>query len=78
MIFLLRFLEDVSFILIDMTPRCQPGYLDYVHQTEKVDIQARQIKNLVKNFRKIDCTYIRPMPQDLALNIVQNWRFRLD
>ena len=37
--FLLRFPEDVQLILTDMIPRYQQGYLDYVHQTEKVDIQ---------------------------------------
>lgn len=73
--FLLRFPEDVQLILTDMIPRYQQGYLDYVHQTEKVDIQARRIKNLVKNFRKMDYTYVMPMPQDLALEIAQNWIF---
>lgn len=73
--FLLRFPTDVQLILADMIPRYQQGYLDYVYQTEKVDIQARRIKNLVKNFRKMDYTYVMPMPQDLALEITQDWLF---
>lgn len=71
--FLLRFPEDVQLILKDMIPSYQQGYLDYVYQTEKADIQARRIKNLVKNFRKMDYTYVMPMPQDLALEIVSDW-----
>lgn len=73
--FLLRFPTDVQLILADMIPRYQQGYLDYVYQTEKVEIQARRIKNLVKNFRKMDYTYVMPMPQDLALEIAQDWLF---
>ena len=73
--FLIRLPTDVQLILADMIPRYQQGYLDYVYQTEKVDIQARRIKNLVKNFRKMDYTYVMPMPQDLALEIIQDWLF---
>lgn len=73
--FLLRLPTEVQLILADMIPRYQQGYLDYVYQTKKVDIQARRIKNLVKNFRKMDYTYVMPMPQDLALEITQDWLF---
>ncbi|NYS49507.1 GNAT family N-acetyltransferase [Streptococcus danieliae] len=73
--FLLRLPTDVQLILADMIPRYQQGYLDYVYQIEKVDIQALRIKNLVKNFRKMDYTYVMPMPQDLALEIIQDWLF---
>lgn len=71
--FLLRFPEDVQLILKDMIPSYQQGYMDYVYQTDKVDIQARRIKNLIKNFRIMDYTYVMPMPQDLALEIASDW-----
>ncbi|MHB9781744.1 GNAT family N-acetyltransferase [Streptococcus sp. 10F2] len=62
-------------ILKDMIPSYQQGYMDYVYQTDKVDIQARRIKNLIKNFRIMDYTYVMPMPQDLALEIASDWMY---
>ncbi|MBF0805657.1 GNAT family N-acetyltransferase [Streptococcus sp. 19428wA2_WM07] len=73
--FLLRFPEDVQLVLKDMIPSYQQGYMDYVYQTDKVDIQARRIKNLIKNFRIMGYTYVMPMPQDLALEIASDWMY---
>lgn len=72
---ILRFPEDVQLIFKDMIPSYQLGYTDYVYQTDNVDTQNRRIKNLVKNFRKMDYFYVMPLPQDLALEIASQWRY---
>ncbi|WP_247644658.1 hypothetical protein [Streptococcus sp. NLN64] len=73
--FLERFPEDVQLILREMIPSYQQGYLDYVYQTDKPEIQARRIKNLVKNFRMMDYTFVMSLPQELALEIVSDWQY---
>lgn len=51
---MLRFPEDVQLIFNEMIPSYQLGYADYVYQTDDVATQNRRIKNLAKNFRKMD------------------------
>ncbi|WP_261309564.1 GNAT family N-acetyltransferase [Streptococcus suis] len=58
-------------IFKDMIPSYQLGYVDYVYQTDNYATQNRRIKNLAKNFR-----YIMPLPQDLALEIANQWRYQ--
>ena len=56
-------------IYLDMIPPYKAGYVDYVFQTDKPDIQARRIKNLDKNFRRLltePYFWIQPMSQDSA------------
>lgn len=74
--FMLRFPEDVQLIFNEMIPSYQLGYADYVHQTDDIATQNRRIKNLAKNFRKMDYFYIMPLPQDLALEIANQWRYQ--
>lgn len=55
-----------------MIPPYKAGYVDYVFQTDKPDIQARRIKNLDKNFRRLltePYFWIQPMSQDSAEQI---------
>lgn len=73
---MLRFPEDVQLIFNEMIPSYQLGYADYVYQTDDVATQNRRIKNLAKNFRKMDYFYIMPLPQDLALEIANQWRYQ--
>lgn len=68
---ILRFPEDVQLIFKDMILSYQLGYVDYVYQTDNYATQNRRIKNLAKNFR-----YIMPLPQDLALEIANQWRYQ--
>ncbi|MGC4428907.1 GNAT family N-acetyltransferase [Streptococcus suis] len=68
---MLRFPEDVQLIFKDMILSYQLGYVDYVYQTDNYATQNRRIKNLAKNFR-----YIMPLPQDLALEIANQWRYQ--
>jgi ribosomal-protein-alanine N-acetyltransferase len=63
---MLRFPEDVQLIFNEMIPSYQLGYADYVYQTDDVATQNRRIKNLAKNFRKMDYFYVMSLPQDLA------------
>ncbi|WP_238145013.1 GNAT family N-acetyltransferase [Streptococcus suis] len=63
-------------IFKDMIPSYQLGYVDYVYQTDSYATQNRRIKNLAKNFRKMDYFYIIPLPQDLALEIANQWRYQ--
>ena len=56
-------------IYLAMIPPYKTGYADYVFQTDKSDIQARRIKNLDKNFRRLltePYFWIQPMSQDSA------------
>ena len=56
-------------IYLAMIPPYKTGYADYVFQTDKPDIQARRIKNLDKNFRRLltePYFWIQPMSQDSA------------
>ncbi len=64
-----RFPEDVQIIFKEMIQAYQLGYVDYVYQTDKVDVQNRRIKNLIKSFRRMDYFYVMPLSQDLALEI---------
>lgn len=73
---ILRFPEDVQLIFKDMIPSYQLGYVDYVYQTDSYATQNRRIKNLAKNFRRMDYFYIMPLPQDLALEIANQWRYQ--
>lgn len=73
---ILRFPEDVQLIFKDMIPSYQLGYVDYVYQTDNYGTQNRRIKNLSKNFRKMDYFYITPLSQDLALEIANHWRYQ--
>lgn len=73
---ILRFPEDAQLIFKDMIPSYQLGYVDYVYQTDHYATQNRRIKNLAKNFRKMDYFYIMPLPQDLALEIANQWRYQ--
>ena len=53
------------------------GYANYVFQTDKPDIQARRIKNLDKNFRRLltePYFWIQPMSQDSA-NQIAAWTY---
>ncbi|MCP8379484.1 GNAT family N-acetyltransferase [Streptococcus suis] len=63
-------------IFKDMIPSYQLGYVDYVYQTDSYATQNRRIKNLAKNFRRMDYFYIMPLPQDLALEIANQWRYQ--
>ncbi|AWX96531.1 GNAT family N-acetyltransferase [Streptococcus suis] len=63
-------------IFKDMIPSYQLGYVDYVYQTDSYTTQNRRIKNLAKNFRRMDYFYIMPLPQDLALEIANQWRYQ--
>ncbi|HFI2438492.1 TPA: GNAT family N-acetyltransferase [Streptococcus suis] len=63
-------------IFKDMISSYQLGYVDYVYQTDHYATQNRRIKNLAKNFRKMDYFYIMPLPQDLALEIANQWRYQ--
>lgn len=59
-------------IYLAMIPPYKTGYADYVFQTDKPDIQARRIKNLDKNFRRLltePYFWIQPMSQDSAEQI---------
>ncbi|HFI0256644.1 TPA: N-acetyltransferase [Streptococcus suis] len=73
---LLRFPEDVQVIFKEMISSYQLGYVDYVYQTDNHATQNRRIKNLAKNFRKMDYFYIMPLPQDLALEIANQWHYQ--
>ncbi|WP_238138870.1 GNAT family N-acetyltransferase [Streptococcus suis] len=73
---ILRFPEDVQLIFKDMIPSYQLGYVDYVFQTDNYATQNRRIKNLSKNFRKMGYFYIMPLPQDLALEIANQWCYQ--
>ena len=56
-------------IYLAMIPPYKTGYANYVFQTDKSDIQARRIKNLDKNFRRLltePYFWIQPMSQDSA------------
>lgn len=70
-----RFPEDVQIIFKEMIQAYQLGYVDYVYQTDKVDVQNRRIKNLIKSFRRMDYFYVMPLSQDLALEIATQWRY---
>lgn len=62
-----------------MIPEYKEGYLNYVFQTDKEDIQKRRIKNLAKNFRRLEGNpyfYVMPMSQHSALDIIENWKFQ--
>ena len=48
-----RMTETGRAIYLAMIPPYQSGYANYVFQTDKPDIQARRIKNLDKNFRRL-------------------------
>ncbi len=72
---ILRFPEDVQKIFLQMIQAYQNGYVDYVYQTDKVDVQNRRIKNLVKSFRNMDYFYVMPLTQDLALEIAHDWKY---
>ena len=72
---MLRFPEDVQLIFNEMIPSYQLGYADYVYQTDDVATQNRRIKNLAKNFRKMDYFYVMSLPQDLALEIANQWQY---
>ena len=59
-------------IYLAMIPPYKTGYANYVFQTDKPDIQARRIKNLDKNFRRLltePYFWIQPMSQDSAEQI---------
>lgn len=73
---LLRFPEDVQLIFKDMISSYQLGYVDYVYQTDSYATQNRRIKNLSKNFRRMNYFHIMPLPQDLALEIANQWRYQ--
>lgn len=70
-----RFPEDVQVLFQDMIPAYQLGYVDYVYQTDKVDVQQRRIKNLAKTFRCMDYYSVMPLTQDLALEIANQWMY---
>ena len=56
-------------IYLAMIPPYKTGYANYVFQADKPDIQARRIKNLDKNFRRLltePYFWIQPMSQDSA------------
>lgn len=72
---ILRFPEDVQLIFKNMISSYQLGYVDYVYQTDNNATQNRRIKNLIKNFRRMDYFYIMPLQQDLALEIANQWRY---
>lgn len=72
---MLRFPEDVQLIFNEMIPSYQLGYADYVYQTDDVTTQNRRIKNLAKNLRKMDYFYVMSLPQDLALEIANQWQY---
>ena len=64
-------------IYLAMIPPYKTGYADYVFQTDKPDIQARRIKNLDKNFRRLltePYFWIQPMSQDSADQIA-SWTY---
>ena len=59
-------------IYLAMIPPYKTGYANYVFQTDKPDIQARRIKNLDKNFRRLltePYFWNQPMSQDSAEQI---------
>uniref|UniRef100_UPI00289A49C0 N-acetyltransferase n=1 Tax=Streptococcus parasuis TaxID=1501662 RepID=UPI00289A49C0 len=72
---MLRFPEDVQLIFNEMISSYQLGYADYVYQTDDVATQNRRIKNLAKNLRKMDYFYVMSLPQDLALEIANQWQY---
>ena len=64
-------------IYLAMIPPYKTGYANYVFQTDKPDIQARRIKNLDKNFRRLltePYFWIQPMSQDSADQIA-SWHY---
>ncbi|CQR24638.1 acetyltransferase GNAT Family protein [Streptococcus varani] len=64
-------------IYLSMIPDYITGYVDYVFQTDKPDIQARRIKNLDKNFRRLltePYFWIQPMSQHSA-EVIANWHY---
>ncbi|WP_449453836.1 GNAT family N-acetyltransferase [Streptococcus suis] len=73
---MLRFPEDVQLIFKEMIRSYQLGYVDYVYQADDVSTQNRRIKNLAKNFRKMDYFYIMPLSQDLAVGIANQWHYQ--
>lgn len=61
-------------IYLAMIPAYISGYVDYVFQTDKPDVQARRIKNLDKNFRRLliePYFWIQPMSQESAEEIAK-------
>lgn len=64
-------------IYLSMIPDYIIGYVNYVFQTDKPDIQARRIKNLDKNFRRLltePYFWIQPMSQHSA-EVIANWHY---
>ena len=64
-------------IYLAMIAPYKTGYADYVFQTEKIATQARRIKNLDKNFRRLltePYFWIQPMSQDSADQIA-SWTY---
>ena len=72
-----RMTETGRAIYLAMIPPYQSGYANYVFQTDKPDIQARRIKNLDKNFRRLlsqPYFYIQVMSQHSAEEIA-SWQY---
>ncbi|MGT2844203.1 GNAT family N-acetyltransferase [Streptococcus hongkongensis] len=59
-------------------PEYQQGYLDYIYQSDKVDIQNRRLKYMSKLFQVWQDKpwyYIMPMSQPAAEIIANNWHY---
>lgn len=63
----------------EMIPEFQEGYLSYVFQTEKKDIQKRRIKNINKSFHRLikePSFYLMPLSQESAEEIANKWHYQ--
>lgn len=66
-------------LFTEMIPEFQEGYLSYVFQTEKKDIQKRRIKNINKSFHRLlkePSFYLMPLSQDSAQQIANDWHYQ--
>lgn len=55
------------------------GYVAYVYQTDKPDVQARRIKQMNKNFQRYIANpyyYLMPLGQAEAEEIADNWKYQ--
>lgn len=70
-----RLPDDVVPLFVEMIAAYQIGYADYVYQARDAAVQERRIKNMAKNFRKMDYYYLMPLSQDLAVEIATEWQY---
>lgn len=60
-------------------PAYKEGYVNYVYQTDKPDVQARRIKQMDKIFRRYLAEpyfYIQPLSQADAEEIADKWKYQ--